>query len=431
MADQPSKQVAASHPPFSQLLDEVSAFIYTTDINGKYTYANKLVCDLLGQPLSNMIGKDFTDFVDLGDAEGPLRETDRQVLEQGLTIEREESNYIHATGETRIYWSTKKPIRNEQGHIIGLIGISHDITEQKRLENQVRQQKELFDAILCNVNALIFMKDENSRFIYANPQMAKAYGTSVDNIIGHQDIDFIPEDIAKRFRELDLQAIESGKSLVDQASLTDSNGNQSHYWTVLVPWKTPDNTNAIVGISTDITELQNLKDKLASQAKTDELTGISNRRGFYERAAHEFSRSRRYNTPLSYIAIDLDHFKTINDSYGHIVGDHVLIGFAGACQRSLRQEDFFVRTGGEEFGILLPNTKQDKAFDVAERIRQTISTLIPVADLAELRITASFGVATLNEQDTSFENLFSRADQALYLAKKTGRNRVFIFNQAG
>ena len=131
-----SKTPAAAGGPYRQLLDEVGAFVYTTDRDGRYTYANQLVLDLLGgHSLEAVLGRSFTDFVDIGEAGDTLRKTDRQVLELGETIAREETNHIHATGETRSYWSIKKPLRDASGAIVGMIGISHDITEKKRLED--------------------------------------------------------------------------------------------------------------------------------------------------------------------------------------------------------------------------------------------------------------------------------------------------------
>ncbi|MDE2382203.1 MAG: PAS domain-containing protein, partial [Xanthomonadaceae bacterium] len=190
--------------PYRLLLDEVGAFVYTTDSEGRFTYANQLVLDLLGPNLrlEDVYGKSFTDFVDIG-GDDKLRETDRRVLRDGETIAREEDNHIHATGETRTYWSVKKPLHDNDGNIVGLIGISHDITEKKRLEDKLRQQKELLDVVLDNVDALVYMKGANRRFLYANRHLAEVFGQPIEHIIGRLDSELMPKDVADAFWEKD------------------------------------------------------------------------------------------------------------------------------------------------------------------------------------------------------------------------------------
>ncbi len=183
-------------PPdaFRLLLDEVGAFVYTTDLQGRYTYANRLVLDLLGvAQLQEVLGRLFSDVVPLDEqADAALRAADARVLHGGEILAREESHPVPGTGELRTYWSIKKPLRDAQGHIVGLIGISHDITAKKRLEDQVHQQNVLLDAVLNGVDALVYMKDAERRFVYANQNMARAFGQPVQAIVGRRDTDFLP-----------------------------------------------------------------------------------------------------------------------------------------------------------------------------------------------------------------------------------------------
>ncbi|MBV2209753.1 MAG: sensor domain-containing diguanylate cyclase [Thermomonas sp.] len=410
---------------YRQLLDTVGSFVYTTDLQGRYTYANQLVLNLLGNGLTldDVLGKMFTDFVDIGE-DDTLRETDWRVIRNGETIAREEDNYIHATGETHTYWSIKKPLRNESGAIVGLIGISHDITEKKRLENKVRQQNELLDAVLNNIEAVVYMKDANRRFIYANKHMANLFGKSVDEIVGRLDSELMPQDVADAFWEKDIQIFATGQRYAGEESLVDAEGRMHHYWSIVVPWSGFNGIHANVGLITDITELHALKEKLQHQALTDSLTGIANRRSFFEHAEQEFARSRRHGHALALVALDIDHFKQINDRYGHPVGDSVLQHFAACCQKQLREGDFFARTGGEEFCILLPETNIHAALEIAERMREVTSCHCLETMQPSLHISASFGVTCLNEMDTGFDTLFSRADRALYAAKEKGRDQT-------
>lgn len=164
---------------------------------------------------------------------------------------------------------------------------------------------------------------------------------------------------------------------------------------------------------------------LEKQARTDYLTGLANRRHFWEQAEAEVARSLRYHNPLSLLMLDVDHFKRINDNWGHKVGDQVLKSLADACLAGLRDADLAGRLGGEEFGVLLPETTGERAMDVAERLRQAMAdSKVRLEGGQEIGYTVSFGVSTLNRDVHSLETMFSLADHALYDAKHAGRNRV-------
>ncbi len=157
----------------------------------------------------------------------------------------------------------------------------------------------------------------------------------------------------------------------------------------------------------------------------DPLTGLHNRRGLFELGNIEFSRSDRVGSPFSGIMIDIDHFKEINDTYGHDVGDKVLQELAKRCKKCVREIDLIGRHGGEEFVILLPETDLDASLAVGERLRSVIShSPICIGETIELNVTASIGVARKDENTPNLEILITRADQAMYIAKHKGRNRV-------
>jgi len=159
----------------------------------------------------------------------------------------------------------------------------------------------------------------------------------------------------------------------------------------------------------------------------DPLTKVSNRRGFENRLNLEWCRAQREKTPVSFLIMDIDKFKTYNDTYGHQQGDIALKTFAETASKALlRSVDFAARWGGEEFVVLLPGTGSDGAAEVAERIRERIeSKVINTDDGDETRITVSIGVnSVIPEQDAPPDEFIKKADQALYKAKETGRNRV-------
>jgi two-component system cell cycle response regulator len=166
--------------------------------------------------------------------------------------------------------------------------------------------------------------------------------------------------------------------------------------------------------------------RLEALAQTDPLTDALNRRALTERLNAELERARRYDSMVTLLMIDIDHFKRINDTYGHLVGDDVLMALAALLQHEVRSVDLVARYGGEEFVIVLPETREEGAVAFAERIRERIETHPFAADDGPtLQVTASIGVATFPApRVATVEDLFMRADQALYRAKAEGRNRV-------
>lgn len=161
-------------------------------------------------------------------------------------------------------------------------------------------------------------------------------------------------------------------------------------------------------------------------AATDVLTGAMSRRGLKDEADKHLALSKRHGVPVSCIVFDLDHFKNINDTYGHATGDQVLTGIVRAAQGQLRQSDLLGRLGGEEFAVILPQTELAMAYAVAEKLRQLTSVLDFPGGEPPITATASFGVALADEKD-DVDTLIHKADQALYESKRSGRNRTSVW----
>lgn len=172
--------------------------------------------------------------------------------------------------------------------------------------------------------------------------------------------------------------------------------------------------------------LSQVRDQLAYAASTDTLTGLLLRRAFLERFAEEIERSRRHGNPLTIAILDLDHFKRVNDTYGHPVGDLVLKVFAGTLRECLRSIDIAGRWGGEEFVVLLPSTSVQDAIAVLERVRIAISEKSFPPPANDLHITMSAGVVALDGTSNDPEQIVGAADTALYEAKESGRNRICV-----
>jgi diguanylate cyclase (GGDEF)-like protein len=174
--------------------------------------------------------------------------------------------------------------------------------------------------------------------------------------------------------------------------------------------------------------LQNARlfNQMSTLAVTDTLTGLANRRGFFEVAEKEVERARRYGRSLCLVMFDIDDFKKVNDTHGHLIGDQVLRVLGTTARRTIRSTDTLCRFGGDEFLILMPESALDQALATAERLRQRISSeMVVVTAAGQLVLTISLGVVSLErETEETVEKLVERADAVMYRAKTSGKNRV-------
>ena len=295
-----------------------------------------------------------------------------------------------------------------------------------------------FALVQALINAIpdgILVVDENNRIAAINNRFFELWdidpddfkGSHNNSVVGLSDETLLAEAL-QRVRDPEafqarVQELYTNLDTADHSHIELKNG------TVLERHSTTlrdDNFGYLgrVWFFSDITELASATTRLRDLALTDSLTQLANRRHFNMRLEEEFARARRYQQPLSIVMLDIDHFKQINDQYGHSAGDQALRILADSCRVTLRETDFLARTGGEEFIILMPNTMLEEAATSAERLRQHIATKSVPADTGIFQITVSLGITSLNPEDSSPEKLLKRVDEALYHAKGAGRNRV-------
>ncbi|WP_455210477.1 diguanylate cyclase [Kaarinaea lacus] len=183
----------------------------------------------------------------------------------------------------------------------------------------------------------------------------------------------------------------------------------------------------VTDIATNKSELQLANAKLQSLSRTDRLTQLYNRGYWEDCLIKEFARHRRTQEPCSLIMFDIDHFKKVNDTYGHQAGDEVIRTTAQAVRDKVRTTDIAGRYGGEEFGIILIDTKSEGALLLAQRLRQHIESILVQHDGMDIRYTVSLGISEIDEEVRDYKQWLERADQALYAAKESGRNQAIIY----
>ncbi|UZP65958.1 sensor domain-containing diguanylate cyclase [Desulfovibrio mangrovi] len=234
---------------------------------------------------------------------------------------------------------------------------------------------------------------------------------------------FHPEDVAGHmWRE--LQSVEHDEPLASEVRMQSLVSGLRWVQFRAQPGHDTAGNRCLDGILFDVTLHKQVEDQLREMATTDSLTGLANRRHFMQSAEHELHRANRYHRPISMLMVDADHFKKVNDTYGHDVGDIVLTALARDLRQSARRQDIVARLGGEEFALLLPETPHDKAMEMAERLRERIADNQISTGTENLSITVSIGVATYTGDGDSISRLIKRADDGLYEAKQSGRNKV-------
>jgi diguanylate cyclase (GGDEF)-like protein/PAS domain S-box-containing protein len=262
--------------------------------------------------------------------------------------------------------------------------------------------------------------------IYANDAFEEITGYSKDEALGRncrflQGEETDPEKISEM-----RTAIENEEPSTVRIKNYRKNGDPFWNRVSITPVRDDDGeVTHFVGVQQDVTEYKEIEELLEYRATYDDMTGLINRETLLERFSDERERLQRYDRDLSFLLLDLDHFKEINDNHGHHAGDTVLQRVGQIIQDQIRNSDIGGRYGGEEFGIVLPETELERAQKLARRLREKISqSRVESPDGATLQVTASIGLSTMNEDDTSDEELIKRADKAMYHAKEQGRDRV-------
>ncbi|MGR3310691.1 MAG: diguanylate cyclase [Candidatus Brocadiales bacterium] len=280
----------------------------------------------------------------------------------------------------------------------------------------VKDEKSKLETVLHNIGDGVVAGDAKYNLVFMNPVAEKILGKRYKDLKGKGFLGCYKEsDKLMKMLENDQLPVSATvnygpKTLyINATSIKDADGNILGYTMIL----------------RDVTEQERLRKKLEERAIKDGLTGAYNYTYFQEHLGYEFEKSKRYNTPLSLILVDIDYFKNFNDMFGHQLGDEVLVTLTRILKDNLRQVDIVTRYGGEEFALILPNTENKECFHLAERLRiKTECHEIKGTD-NPLRITISIGIATFH--GTNFDNkteLLKSADDALYKAKRNGRNRI-------
>jgi diguanylate cyclase (GGDEF)-like protein/PAS domain S-box-containing protein len=332
------------------------------------------------------------------------------------------------------YHCIDKAIRWPDGRLVHM-QVAIDITERKKAEIVSRRSERFLNTIFESINDPFNIIDSDYRIIKANESYAKMRGKTIEQLIYQRCYEVLQnrKDICEGCSV--KVTFETGEPHTKE-KLVSYTGD-SKIWLEIYTYPIFDEMGRVVSVieyTRDITqrkmaeaERDILVDKLQYLYRTDELTGLLNRRALIEELEDEVRRTKRYKSDLSLIICDIDYFKEVNDNFGHDTGDRVLQNVSALIKESLRNTDIIGRYGGDEFLSILPETSMGRAKEIADRIRLAVKEFeLQMEGNKPIRTTVSLGVAEFNADKEDINGLIKRADNALYMAKGRGRNRVYI-----
>ena len=405
--------------------------IWLKDAQGVYQMGNPALERFYGVPESAIIGKTDFDFVEPELARF-FRQKDLEAMAAGQPTQNEEWVRSTASGRRALFETIKTPLRDRDGKMLGVLGVARDITDRE----STNRQFSLVSFALNHVKEAAYMADEQGYFHYVNDEACRALGHARDALLKLRVIDVDRDTTQPEQWQAFWDQLKTQKTMIFESHHKNAEGTAF-----------PVEINAnyfefsgqayVLGLVRDITERKQVEEQIRSLAYFDALTKLPNRRLLMDRLGQALSASQRSREFGALLILDLDHFKTLNDTQGHDVGDRLLVEVAQRLATNVRQEDTVSRLGGDEFVVMLEALGQDEqqaaqqAEAIAEKVRFALNQ--PYAlniNEAKFQGTTSIGLTLFRGQDVSVDVLLKQADVALYQAKDGGRNLVRFFNPA-
>lgn len=431
------------------LAENISDVIWVLDINEmRFRYVSPSVERLRGFTVEEVMAQTLDQVLSPGSL---------QLLQENLAarvqefLEGQQGYYVNEVEQPckdgSTVWTeatTSFQVNQINGHL-EVYGVSRDITERKLAQEALREAEMRWQFALEGSGDGVRDWNAKTNHVFYSRQWKSMLGYK-DDEIGNS-----PNEWTKRIHSDDLRdvEVEIANHFASQTPVYTSEyrilcKDGTYKWVLdrgkIVQWGKDNTPLRFIGTQTDITqqklterqlrsqlnEIEQLQDELRQQALHDPLTGLFNRRHLTEALDRELSRAQREEKPTSIVIMDIDHFKNINDTYGHLVGDKFLIAIANLLKKQVRESDIACRYGGEEFLLILPGITAQDAFKRAEELRKMFGDICILHDNKELSVTISMGVASSPIHATGTDELLTKADKALYVSKENGRNRVTI-----
>jgi|GEM_PF-1376942 len=438
LLNQRQRVLVASEKFNRSLIETANDIILGLDIHGAIRLVNRSAEQTLGYMAGEIQGKTWWDLLSPEEYKEETQRNFMRIISERADGQHYEITVLSKGGRRlQISWNYISMERNPRD--ISVIAFGRDITEKKmkdeellRSNEEVKKLSAWRNLLLNSAGEGLFGVDQEYRCIFMNPAALMMLGYEEGEVIG-RDVHSL---LQVAFPDGTISPVDQSpihRTGIDgimrkkEETFIRKNGTSFEVELTTTPIMEAGRQTGVEVVFTDITRRKEMEAELMRLATTDPLTGLPNRRSFIQEVEVEMVHSRfSPKNSTAFLMIDLDHFKRVNDDFGHAGGDAVLKAFAAELQKILRKSDLLGRIGGEEFGVLLRFTDLSSAARLAEKLRARVSAMEIPFEEKTIRITVSIGVTVQRPEDDSLDTLMSRADSAMYAAKNAGRDRVEI-----
>ncbi|RKQ29649.1 sensor domain-containing protein [Oceanobacillus halophilus] len=409
---------------YNKLLNSHTDTIYILDTTGKIIYCNEGFSDTTGYKREELINEKIFRILHPED-KSKVKDFLHDTLNEKIT--RREFKIVHSTGKIKNIFADAVPISVDDENL-GIFVIGKDITQYMQWFEQKENQDKKFRYLIKKSSDIISIINSSGNIVY--------FSSSLETVLGYQSHEMSgdlyqlihPDDkelISKEFQYLLTKG--TNDSLIVEFRLKHKNGEWRYFQAVATNLITDPIINGVVVNYRDITELKLVQEEAEYLAYHDFLTGLPNRRFFEEKLQKQLETCKENKKRLAVLFVDLDNFKSINDTLGHESGDRLLIKVAHVLKRSVPKNGMISRWGGDEFIIMLPNIKHDEEiYNTATSIKSSLKETISINQY-ELNITGSIGISSFPESGEDIDSLLRTADLAMYLTKERGKGDFYIF----
>jgi diguanylate cyclase (GGDEF)-like protein/PAS domain S-box-containing protein len=414
------------------IIESIEDGYYEVDLAGNFTFFNDSTCEIYGYSREELMGMSHRQIADKENSK-KVFEAFNEIYRTGIAGSIFDYEIIRKDGTRRQIEISASLKKDSSGNPIGFSGTIRDATERKKMEEALRQSEERYRTILDEMEDAYFEVDIAGNYTFVNDSCCRHLGYSKEELIGTS---FRGQMAKEEFKKV-YQAFGNIYTTIKPQrgilyKLLRKDGTTG--FAEMTGFPLQNQKGEVIGfrgVGRDITERKRMEEALRDSEKRfrelsiiDELTQLYNSRHFYFQLQIELDRSNRYGQPLTLFLLDLDNFKALNDTYGHVEGDQVLRRLGQVLKRCMRKTDLAYRYGGEEFTILLPMTTCADSTVIAERIRAELKkeSFSPKAG-KDVHMTVSIGAAQFKLQE-DMKDFVNRVDQLMYQAKKNGKDRV-------